>query len=57
MRAKEEYVLMEIGYIFPLMHLVPTVAVLTAAFLVVRAVSVRVTWRRNHIRHLDDTLA
>jgi hypothetical protein len=37
--------------------LAPTVAVLVAGFLVVRAVSVRVTWRRRGVRDLDDTLA
>jgi len=48
---------MDFGYIFPLVHLVPTVAVLAAAFLVVRAVSVRVKWRRSDVRDLEDTLA
>jgi len=48
---------MDFGYIFPLVHLVPTVAVLTAAFLVVRAVSVRVKWRRSDVHNLEDTLA
>lgn len=45
------------GYWLFAVHLAPTVAVLAAAFLVVRAVSVRVTWRRRAARHLDDTLA
>jgi hypothetical protein len=36
------------------LHLVPTVAVVVLAGIVVRAVSVRVTWRRSDIRHLDD---
>jgi hypothetical protein len=48
---------MDFSSLFPLIHLVPTVAVLGAAFFVLRAVSVRVTWRRSHIRDLDDTLA
>jgi len=39
------------------MHLLPTMAVLGAGYLVWRAVSVRVTWRRSAARHLDDTLA
>jgi hypothetical protein len=36
------------------LHLLPTLAVLVLAFIVVRAISVRVTWRRSSIRHLDD---
>jgi hypothetical protein len=36
------------------LHLLPTLAVLVLAWVVVRAVSVRVTWRRSDIRHLDD---
>ena len=36
------------------MHLLPTLAVVALAIVVFRAVSVRVTWRRSSIRHLDD---
>jgi hypothetical protein len=53
----EEELVMDFSSLFPLIHLVPTVAVLGAAFFVLRAISVRVTWRRSHIRDLDDTLA
>jgi hypothetical protein len=36
------------------LHLLPTIAVVLLAWVVVRAVSVRVTWRRSDIRPLDD---
>jgi hypothetical protein len=36
------------------LHLLPTLAVVVLALIIVRAVSVRVTWRRSTIRHLDD---
>lgn len=36
------------------LHLLPTLAVVVLAWIIVRAVSVRVTWRRSDIRHLDD---
>jgi hypothetical protein len=36
------------------LHLLPTIAVVALAWIVIRAVSVRVTWRRSDIRHLDD---
>ena len=36
------------------LHLLPTMAVVVLAWIVVRAVSVRVIWRRSHTRHLDD---
>lgn len=39
------------------MHLLPTLAVVVLALVILRAVSVRVTWRRSSIRHLDDELA
>ena len=39
------------------LHLLPTVAVLALAWLVVRAVSVRVIWRDTVVRALDDELA
>ena len=38
------------------LHLLPTLAVVVLALVVLRAISVRVTWRRSHIRHLDDEL-
>ena len=41
-------------YAWLALHLLPTLAVLVLAFIVVRAISVRVTWRRSSIRHLDD---
>ena len=36
------------------LHLLPTLAVVVLAWILARAVSVRVTWRRSDIRHLDD---
>jgi hypothetical protein len=36
------------------MSLLPTVAVVTLAWFVVRAISVRVTWRESGVRRLDD---
>jgi hypothetical protein len=39
------------------LHLLPTAAVVVLAVIIVRAVSVRVTWRRSDIRHLDDETA
>ena len=36
------------------LHLLPTVAVLALAWLVVRAVSVRVVWRDTAVSTLDD---
>lgn len=36
------------------LHLLPTLAIVVLALIVVRAISVRVTWRRSSIRHLDD---
>ena len=39
------------------LHLLPTLAVVVLAWIIVRAVSVRVTWRGSDIRHLDDETA
>jgi hypothetical protein len=36
------------------LHLLPTLAVLVLAWFVVRAVSVRVTWRDADVTSLDD---
>jgi hypothetical protein len=36
------------------MSLLPTAAVVTLAWFVVRAISVRVTWRETDVRRLDD---
>lgn len=40
--------------VYVVMSLLPTVAVVTLAWFVVRAISVRVTWREAAIRRLDD---
>ena len=36
------------------LHLLPTLAVVALVVVILRAISVRVTWRRSSIRHLDD---
>jgi hypothetical protein len=36
------------------LHLLPTLAVVALAIVILRAVTFRVTWKRSHIRHLDD---
>jgi hypothetical protein len=36
------------------LHLLPTLAVVVLAVIILKAVTVRVTWKRSHIRHLDD---
>lgn len=43
---------MRIAYLC--LHLLPTLSVLALAWFVVRAVSVRVTWRQADVRSLDD---
>ena len=43
---------MKLAYL--LMSLWPTAAVLTLAWFVVRAISVRVVWRETDVRRLDD---
>jgi hypothetical protein len=40
--------------VYLVMSLVPTVAVVTLAWFVVRAISVRVVWRESGARRLDD---
>lgn len=40
--------------IYLVLSLLPTAAVVTLAWFVIRAVSVRVTWREADIRRLDD---
>ena len=44
-------------YVHFALHLLPTLAVIVLAGIIVRAVSVRVTWRRSVVRHLDDPTA
>ncbi|HXK09092.1 MAG TPA: hypothetical protein VMT70_05575 [Vicinamibacteria bacterium] len=46
---------MRLAYL--VLSLAPTMAVLTLAWYVVRAISVRVVWRERTARHLDDELA
>jgi hypothetical protein len=43
---------MRLAYL--VMSLLPTVAVLTLAWFVVRAISVRIVWRESGVRRLDD---
>jgi len=43
---------MKLAYL--VMSLLPTAAVVTLAWFVVRAISVRVTWRETDVRRLDD---
>jgi hypothetical protein len=40
--------------VYLVMSLLPTVAVVTLAWFVVRAISVRVTWRESGVRRPDD---
>jgi hypothetical protein len=40
--------------VYLVLSLAPTVAVVTLAWYVIRAVSVRVVWRETTIRRLDD---
>ena len=46
---------MRLAYL--VMSLLPTVAVVTLAWFVVRAISVRVVWRESGVRRLDDETA
>jgi hypothetical protein len=39
------------------MSLLPTAAVVTLAWYVIRAISVRVVWRKTDVRRLDDGMA
>jgi hypothetical protein len=43
---------MKLAYL--VMSLLPTAAVVTLAWFVVRAISVRVVWRETDVRRLDD---
>jgi hypothetical protein len=36
------------------LSVLPTAAVLTLVWFVIRAISVRVVWRESGVRHLDD---
>jgi hypothetical protein len=40
--------------VYLVMSLLPTVAVVTLAWCVIRAISVRVVWRDTDVRRLDD---
>jgi hypothetical protein len=40
--------------VYVVMSILPTAAVVTLAWFVVRAISVRVTWREADVRRLDD---
>ena len=40
--------------VYLVMSLLPTVAVVTLAWCVIRAISVRVAWRDTDVRRLDD---
>jgi hypothetical protein len=40
--------------VYLVMSLLPTLAVVTLAWFVVRAISVRVVWRDSGVRRLDD---
>jgi hypothetical protein len=40
--------------VYVMLSLLPTVAVVTLAWCVIRAVSVRVTWRKAEAHRLDD---
>ena len=40
--------------VYLVMSLLPTLAVVTLAWFVVRAISVRVVWRESGVRRMDD---
>ena len=44
-------------FIYLAVSLLPTLAVVTLAWFVVRAISVRVVWRKADVRRLDDETA
>ena len=46
---------MRLAYL--VLSLLPTLAVVTLAWFVVRAISVRVVWRESGVRRLDDKTA
>jgi len=41
-------------FVYMAVSLLPTLAVVTLAWYVVRAISVRVTWRKTDVHRLDD---
>ena len=43
--------------VYVALSVLPTLAVVTLAWFVVRAISVRVVWRETEARRLDDELA
>lgn len=43
--------------VYLVLSLLPTLAVVTLAWYVVRAISVRVTWRETDVHRLDDGMA
>ena len=44
-------------FVYLAVSLLPTLAVVTLAWYVIRAISVRVTWRETEVRRLDDETA
>ena len=46
---------MRLAYV--VLSLLPTLAVVTLAWYVIRAISVRVTWRETEVHRLDDETA
>jgi hypothetical protein len=53
-RAEEEEGKQRMRLVYLVTSLLPTAAVLTFAWYVVRAISVRVVWRESDVRRLDD---
>ena len=43
--------------VYLVVSLLPTLAVVTLAWYVIRAISVRVTWRETEVHRLDDETA
>jgi hypothetical protein len=43
--------------LYLVLSLLPTIAVVTLAWFVVRAISVRVVWRESETRRMEDTRA
>ena len=41
-------------FVYMAVSLLPTLAVVTLAWYVIRAISVRVTWRKTDVHRLDD---
>jgi hypothetical protein len=44
-------------FVYMAVSLLPTLAVVTLAWYVIRAISVRVTWRETEVHRLDDETA